>query len=82
MRVKTRLYGILEEAEEGDRVSKVVDVFIVSLIMLNVAAVILETVASVHARYAAELHMFDVFSVAKFTAVYLLRLWICTLTVR
>ena len=79
MNVKTGLYGLLEKAEEGDRVGKTIDVFLVSLILLNVAAVILETVAWVHDRYAAELHMFDVFSVTVFTVEYLLRLWVCTL---
>ena len=71
MNVKKRLYGLLEKAEDGDRVGKIIDVFLVSLIMLNVAAVILETVAWVHDRYAAELHVFDVFSVAVFTVNYL-----------
>lgn len=79
MNVKTGLYGLLEKAEDGDRADKIIDVFLVSLIMLNVAAVILETVAWVHDLYAAELHVFDVFSVAVFTVEYLLRLWVCTL---
>lgn len=79
MRVKVRLYAILEKAEEGDSVSKAVDVFLVTLIMLNVVVVIVETVQWVHTRFAFELHQFEVFSVAVFTIEYLLRLWICTL---
>lgn len=79
MRVKARLYAILEKADEGDSVSKAVDVFLVTLIMLNVVVVIVETVQWVHASTAFELHVFEVFSVAVFTIEYLLRLWICTL---
>jgi voltage-gated potassium channel len=49
-----------------------------SLIVLNVAAVVLETVDWLNASYGRLFHAFDVFSVAVFTVEYILRAWSCT----
>jgi voltage-gated potassium channel len=73
--LKTRIYGILEP---GDEDSRYFDPFIMGLIVLNVVAVVLETVDWIYAGYAAFFHAFDVFSVAVFTIEYILRAWSCT----
>ncbi len=73
--LKTRVFGILEP---GDEDSKYFDPFIMSLITLNVAAAVLETVDWIYADYARLFHAFDVFSVAVFTIEYILRAWSCT----
>ncbi|MGB5101433.1 MAG: ion transporter [Methanothrix sp.] len=73
--LKTRIFGILEP---GDEDSKYFDPFIMGLILLNVAAVVLETVDSIYTPYALFFHIFDVFSVAVFTVEYILRVWSCT----
>jgi voltage-gated potassium channel len=73
--LKARIFGILEP---GDEDSKYFDPFIMGLILLNVAAVVLETVDSIYTPYAPLFHIFDVFSVAVFTVEYLLRVWSCT----
>jgi voltage-gated potassium channel len=65
-------------AAEGDMASRVFDVFIMSLIVLNVIAVIIETEAKVQARIGRALHWFDVVSVIVFTIEYILRVWSCT----
>jgi voltage-gated potassium channel len=75
MKLKTRIFGILEP---GDEDSKYFDPFITVLIVLNVAAVVLETVDSLNASYGRLFHAFDIFSVAVFTVEYILRLWSCT----
>jgi voltage-gated potassium channel len=49
-----------------------------SLIGLNVVALILETVEQVHRSEPDLFRGFEVFSVAVFTVEYLLRLWSCT----
>ena len=54
------------------------DVSLAVLIVLNVAGVMLETVEPLATCYAGLLHTFEVFSVAVFTAEYVLRLWSCT----
>ena len=73
--LKARIFGILEPGEED---SKYFDPFIMGLILLNVAAVVLETVDSIYAAYAPLFDAFDVFSVAVFTVEYILRVWSCT----
>ena len=73
--LKKRIFGILEP---GDEDSKYFDPFIMSLIVLNVVAVVLETVQWLYVRYAPLFHAFDVFSVAVFSVEYILRLWTST----
>ena len=58
------------------------NLFIVLLILLNVLAVVLETVEPVGAAYAGFFHRFDQFSVAFFTLEYALRLWSVTVRPR
>ncbi len=61
--MKERVYQIIEVAAGDDRASRYFDVFIMSLITLNVIAVILDTVAAVRTRFSAELYWFEIFSV-------------------
>lgn len=60
------------------RISKVYDVSIVSLILLNVLVVILETVEGLATGYPAFFRVFEFVSSAVFTIEYALRLWSCT----
>lgn len=76
-KIKSRIFEILEVASTDDLVSRVFDVFIMTLISLNVIAVILETVKSLF-HYRLFFYTFEVFSVSVFTIEYLLRLWTCT----
>jgi voltage-gated potassium channel len=77
--LKARIYGILEP---GDDDSKYFDPFIMGLIVLNVTAVVLETVESIHKPYASLFSAFEIFSVAVFSFEYLLRVWSCTVNPR
>lgn len=77
-RFRCRLFRILELAESGDVASKLFDVFILTLIVLNVAAVMLESVEGLAQQYARFFYWFELFSVAVFTVEYLLRVWSCT----
>ncbi len=56
---------------------RVVNGIIITLIILNTLAVILETVDYFHHHYVHFLHLFDYISVAVFTVEYGLRLWTC-----
>lgn len=72
---RRRIYEIMEIGHGEDRASRVFDVFIVSLILLNVAAFVAETVPSLYAAYGPYFFAFELFSVAVFTVEYVLRLW-------
>ena len=79
IKFKKRLYETLEIAATGDRISKLFDIFIMSLITLNVIAVILATVERLNLQYQYYFRIFEIFSVTIFTIEYLLRLWTCTI---
>ena len=78
--LKKRLYQILETAEKGDTLSRIFDVFIITLIITNVLAVVVGTVKSIQARFSTFLEWFEIVSVIIFTIEYLLRLWTCTIS--
>jgi voltage-gated potassium channel len=76
--LKQRIHEILGETVPGDQVGYFFDLFIIVLILLNVLAITLETVASINASYAGFFTYFEIFSVIIFTLEYLLRVWSCT----
>lgn len=55
---------------------KIDDVFISTLIILNVIAIIIESFDEIYHSYFNYFHAFEAFSVVVFTIEYLLRLWI------
>ena len=59
----------------GGRVGVFVDWAIITLIALNILAVMFETVDPIAAAYARELYLFELVSVAIFSVEYLARLW-------
>ncbi len=54
---------------------KVLNIFIIVLIILNVTAVMLETVTHIHDKYESFFYYFDLVSVIIFTVEYILRVW-------
>lgn len=71
---KCRIFEIIQSANDDDTASKVFDLFIISLIILNVILVIADTFTlpsnlKIISRYI------DIFSVVIFTIEYILRIW-------
>ena len=75
---KRRTYELLEREIGRTRLDFAVDLFITMLIVVNVLAVMLETVVWIGEPYRSYFIAFELFSVAVFTAEYVLRLWSCT----
>jgi len=75
---KERVFELLEGTNSTDRGARVVGGVIIGVIMINVAAVIFETVASIDGRFHEVFHLIESVSVAVFTLEYVLRLWSCT----
>jgi voltage-gated potassium channel len=73
--LRRRVYEVVEADRSDEPASRAFDAFIVTLIILNTAAFVAETVPSVQARFGAWLSAFEVFSVAVFTIEYGLRIW-------
>jgi voltage-gated potassium channel len=74
--LKQRIFRLLEG--DQSRAGRVLSIALMTLIVLNLLAVILETVRIWRGRFAVEYIAFEAFSVAIFTVEYLLRLWTCT----
>ena len=82
MHMKKRVWEILEVAKPGDQASKIWDLFIITLICVNVIAMILGTVESISSSYRKPLHYLEVVSIVCFTIEYILRVWSCTIKFR
>ncbi len=77
-RIRARVHELLEVGQEGDRLDKAIDYFIISLIVVNTAAQILETVDAVYNTAPWFFPVLELASLVIFTLEYLLRIWSCT----
>ena len=73
-RVKHRVFHILE-GDVADPASRFCEIFIALLVILNVLAIILESVPEIHDAAGEYFHLFDLFSVGIFSLEYILRIW-------
>jgi voltage-gated potassium channel len=76
--IKKKVYDLLHPDEGNTRWDKVINTFLITVIILNVAAVILETVPSIQQPNKTFFNYFDAFSVAIFSIEYVLRVWSAT----
>jgi len=81
-KLKFRVYDILVETDDDETIDRVVAVFLMLLILLNAAAVVLETVEDLNARFSSIFNAIEIVSIVIFTIEYLLRLWIAPLDPR
>jgi voltage-gated potassium channel len=77
-RIKRRLYEILEVADQNDRASYIFGLFLISLISVNIFALIIGTIQPIYSRSPLFFNLFELVTVLVFLAEYLLRLWSCT----
>ena len=73
-RAKHRVFSILE-GDVADPASRFCEIFIALLVILNVLAIILESVPEIHDAAGTYFHLFDLFSVGVFSLEYILRIW-------
>ena len=81
-RIKKRLWQILEVAKQGDMLSKYFDIFIMSLIVLNVIFCILGSMKWFENHWRYFLEYFELVSVIIFTIEYFSRFYSCTIDSR
>jgi voltage-gated potassium channel len=75
--LRRRIWEILEKGNSNDKISFYTDIFLITLIIFNIIAVLLETVDSIYSKYAFEFLVFERFSTAVFLIEYILRVWVC-----
>lgn len=76
-RIRRRIWEIVEVARPADHASRVFDISILTLIMLNVLAVVLGSVRAIDQQWATLLYYFEVVSVGIFSVEYVARVWSC-----
>ncbi|MDQ3178882.1 MAG: hypothetical protein M3Q33_00015 [Acidobacteriota bacterium] len=62
-KIKYRVYDILVETDDNELVDRVVAVILMILILVNVVAVVLETVDEINAQYGTLFHSLEIVSV-------------------
>ena len=72
---KKRMLQILTRSSGNDRASRVCDWFLSTLILLNLAAVAMESVSSIGTKYGTAFFIFEMFSVTIFGIEYVSRIW-------
>jgi voltage-gated potassium channel len=77
-KTKHKVHILLHPELGESKADKAVNIFIISLIVLNVVAVILETVHPLYEEHKKLFDTFDRVSVVIFTIEYVLRVWSCT----
>lgn len=81
-RLKRKAYALVEVVSHEDLVTRkfdAFDFFIIALIVLNIVAVILETVKNIYDSFPHVFRYFEIFSIIIFTIEYSLRIWTCTI---
>ncbi|WP_321316186.1 ion transporter [Labilibaculum sp.] len=78
--IKTKIYQLVENGSHGKKMNRFFDYFIMSLIILSVSAIILESIAEINLKYGNLLEIFNIISIIIFSIEYLLRLYISDLT--
>ena len=73
---RKRLWQILEKGSSKDKASIYTDIFLICLIVLNIIAVLLETVDSIYNLYSFEFLVFERISTIIFLVEYILRVWV------
>ena len=80
LQAKRKIYLLLDPADGNTKWDKLINGIIISLIITNTIAVILETVESIYLPNKAIFRGIEVFSVIVFSLEYVLRVWSCTAT--
>lgn len=75
MGIRRQLYEILKISDKKGSLSWKFDVFLITVILLNVLVTIIETVEDIYKQYRLFIDPFNWFSVIFFTIEYLLRVW-------
>jgi voltage-gated potassium channel len=70
-----RIFEIIEKSQPEDRASRYCDLFLFALIVLNLAAVCLETIDTLYAQYKSAFIAIELVSVTIFSLEYILRIW-------
>ena len=73
--LKAHVFDIISKDDGDNKASKIFDLLIMSLIVLSIVAIVLESFEELSSKYSAVFRVFEAFTVAVFTVEYLARIW-------
>lgn len=76
-RLRRNVSQLIEFNASASRNARIMDLAMVTLIIANVIAIMLESVAVIHHKYIDYFWHFELFSIVVFTIEYVLRIWSC-----
>lgn len=75
MTLRRRLYLILDPKEKGGLVESIFEIMLITIIILNIVAIVLASIEEEFEAYQDLFHYFEVFSVIFFTIEYVARIY-------
>ncbi len=78
--MKEKMYRIIEKGSHGKKGNLFFDYLIMSLILLSIISIILESITEVSFKYGSILRIFNTFSIIIFSIEYLIRAYVSKLT--
>lgn len=75
--LRRRVHVWMSHYDRGNRVARLIETLLIGLILLNVIAVMAETIPAISGRFQAWFDLFERVSVAIFATEYIARLWSC-----
>jgi voltage-gated potassium channel len=80
MNLKNTIYKFVEKGSHGKKTYLIFDYAIMSIIVLSLVSIILESIKEISSEFKVILFWFDIFSVSIFSVEYLLRIYVSDLT--
>jgi voltage-gated potassium channel len=78
--IKEKVFNLVQKGSHGSRTNLVFDYTIMILILLNVIAIIIESIHEISISFGHSLKIFEIASVGIFSLEYLMRLYVSDLT--
>lgn len=75
MTFRRRLYLTLDPTEKGGLPERIFEIVLISVILLNILGIVLESVKEVNEKYHDFFHDFEIFSMVFFTLEYIARIY-------
>lgn len=75
MTLRRRLYLTLDPGEKGGSPERLFEFLLVTIIILNILAILLDSVGEIHADYEPYFRKFEIFTIFFFTAEYIARIY-------
>lgn len=78
--IKQKIYQLVEKGSHGSKINLFFDYSIMSLIIINIIALVIETIPEIKESWGVFLKQIEIFSVIIFTIEYLMRVYVSSLS--